>query len=83
VKITHFISFAAILTLAACTPAQEQLATADVALGCHVVTAAEAADPTFVQHNGKVITGQSIGCTLAPIVINTIPAPAAPAAPAP
>jgi hypothetical protein len=60
------LSSVSLMAISACTPQQEAAASLYATETCHIVTAAEAADPAFVSHNGKVIAGQTLACTLVP-----------------
>jgi hypothetical protein len=72
----------ALSLLAACTPAQDQVITSGITTGCTVATAAEAADPAFTKHNGKIVNGVAVLCTTAPVLVSLIPPPSTPTPPA-
>ena len=57
-----FLILTASMALSACTASQEAMVFSAIDTTCHVATEAEAADPAFVAHNGKVIAGQSVLC---------------------
>jgi hypothetical protein len=49
--------------LASCSPSQNASIISGANMACHVVTAAELADPVFVSHNPNLIANQTLICT--------------------
>jgi len=69
-----FVVVAALMATS-CSTSNDQKATAltNTATACHVVDAAEAADPVFVAHNPNLVAGVSTICALAPVAILSAP----------